>query len=94
MVRDKNVGGTERAVRAIMAIVLVVAAIRAFRGGRRGRGITAGLTSAELLYTVVTGYCPGNALVGRDSTGGVETDIDLGGDDEGGAEPTAAEGIA
>jgi len=61
-----NVGANERIVRLIAGALLLIGGWR-WMDGRRSKMAMA--TGGELLATGVTCWCPGNAALGRDSSG-------------------------
>ncbi|HWG91269.1 MAG TPA: DUF2892 domain-containing protein [Candidatus Thermoplasmatota archaeon] len=63
--RHRNVGGLERAVRFAVGSLLLQQAVR--NREHVGAALTTGALGADLLGTAVTGYCPMNAALGRDS---------------------------
>jgi hypothetical protein len=69
MALERNVGGLDRKLRSFLAIVFFVVAARALQSGRYKRGLLATLALAEMVFNVTTGFCPGNALLGIDTTG-------------------------
>lgn len=71
--RHTNVGGTERWLSAAAGAGLLLAAL-----SRRDRnGAVAGITGGVLLFRGVSGYCPVNAALGRNSS--TDTRVALGG---------------
>lgn len=63
---QQNVGGTDRTGRLIAGTALLGGGIFAASNPRWRAAMLAG--SAVALGTAVTRYCPGNALLGMDST--------------------------
>lgn len=67
MALPKNVCGAERKLRLFLGVVLAVVAVRALERGRGKQGSAIWVVASELLFNVLTQFCPMNALLGRNT---------------------------
>ena len=69
-----NVGGADRTLRAVVGVVLAVIAVKTLERGEGTRGTAIWFAAIPILFTVFTGYCPLNDLLGRNTSREPEPD--------------------